>query len=709
MSRKSLILCLSAIGGLLIIIGIAIYYLYSGVDRGADDRPAGGPAVFAAIPSDAALVAYGTVAGLEFFENDAFADLKRRKMSVSLHYSGGFHALYAVDVHKEDRGDIDPVCRYLESEGFEYVHEKGFLLFSKSSSVLKSASRHLSEDVSVRDVHGFMPAFESVSGDKVLMVNGVHVKRLLSEYFTASVHTHSAFVTKVADWYALRVDDTYPLGFEGNLIFDGEQDEFLTCLQACTPGESSVAECLPSYTMFAISIPIRNHDVFRKSYETFADSRGKLNSMLVKQKSLNKANAISPSDFFARLNVTELATASFLIGDRLEKVNLIRIENRDPELIFNDPQIKTLRGYKPAVHQWKYASYISSVYGNMFRLKDESCCTYVNGWLVTGSRKAIEEYVSKGALHYTLKEYASHAGVKGLLSEQPALVVAYFSLTAQKELLKNYMSDQFIEGLARYTGQSQYCPAVLYVSKNDEHIIVSSAVHSLNLNRIKAPLYDRDNTVAVPEGPFKVVNSQTGLINTFYQNKQMSICLRDENGKDLWGVPFDKPICGTAGNVDVFQNGKLQIAFGAGSRLYIIDRLGRYVKGYPVDLGKEILIGPQVYDFNDSGTYSLMVLHGDNTVEMYTLKGKKMPSWKTIAPQNQTIKELPELLEAGEGRYWIVRTSLQTLIYPSDGGEPLTCNTGDKMAMPDSEVILTEDNNVQLTCYDGKRRTIKLK
>ena len=199
------------------------------------------------------------------------------------------------------------------------------------------------------------------------------------------------------------------------------------------------------------------------------------------------------------------------------------------------------------------------------------------------------------------------------------------------------------------------------------------------------------------------------MINTFYQNKQMSICLRDENGKDLWGVPFDKPICGAAGNVDVFQNGKLQIVFGAGSRLYVIDRLGRYVKGYPVDLGKEILIGPQVYDFSGSGQYSLMVLHGDNTLEMYTLKGKKVSSWKTVAPQGQTIKCLPELLEAGEGRYWIVRTSLQTLIYPSDGGQPLTDFTGDKMAMPDSEIILTEDMNVQLMCYDGKVRTIKLK
>ena len=709
MSRKSLILCLSAIGGVLICIGIAIFYLYSGVERVDEDKSVEGPAVFDAVPSDASMVAYGTVSGLGLFDNEAFDGLKRRRMSVSLHYSGSFHALYVVDVRRADADDVLAASKYLQSEGYECLIENEHLLFSKYAAAVNSASRHLAERVSIKDAHGFMAAFESVQGDNVLVISGAHAQRLLSQAFTPAVSQHSAFVSKVADWYALRVEDALQFGFDGNVIFDGEQEEFMTCMMACIPGESTVAECLPSYTMFALSLPIRNHASFRKAYETFADSRGKLNTMLIKQKSLKKENAISPSEFFDRLNVSELATASFLIGDKLEKINLMRVESRDPELIFKDPQIRSMRGYVPAVHEWKYASYLSSVYGNMFRLKDESCCTFVNGWLITGSRAAIEEYVSQGALHYTLKEYASHAGVKGLLSEQPALVVAYFSLTAQKEHLKKYVSGGFLDGLAKYTGQSQYCPAVMYISKNEEHITVSSAVHSLNMNRVKAPLYDRDNTVTVPEGPFKVVNSQTGLINTFYQNKQMSICLRDENGKDLWGVPFDKPICGTAGNVDVFQNGKLQIVFGAGSRLYVIDRLGRYVKGYPVDLGKEILIGPQVYDFSGSGQYSLMVLHGDNTLEMYTLKGKKVSSWKTVAPQGQTIKCLPELLEAGEGRYWIVRTSLQTLIYPSDGGKPLTCNTGDKMAMPDSEVILTEDNNVQLTCYDGKRRTIKLK
>lgn len=709
MSRKSLILCLSALGGLLICIGIAIFYLYSGVERKEEDKSVGGPAVFEAVPSDASMVAYGTVAGFGFFDNAALDGLKRRKMSVSLHYSGGFHALYVVDIRRAEDGDVASACKYLQSEGYECMKERDFLLFSKYSTALMSASRHLSEKVSIMDAHGFMAVFESVFGDKVLVINGAHAQRLLSETFMPKVSNHSAFLTRVADWYALRVDDAFPLGFDGNVMFDGEQDEFMTCLKTCMPGVSTVAECLPSYTMFALSLPIRNHASFRKSYESFADSRGKLNTMLARQKALKKQMSISPSEFFERLNVSELATASFLIGSKLEKINLLRIENKDPELMFMDSGIKTMRGYEPAVHEWKYASFISSVYGNMFRLPDESCCTYINGWLVTGSREAIEAYVSKGALHYTLKEYASHAGMKDILSARPSLVAAYFSLTAQKEFLKNYLSEGFLGGLNTYTGDSQYCPAVMYISKDDKNITLSAMLHSLNLSRTKAPLYDRDNTVAIPEGPFKVVNSQTGLINTFYQNKQLSICLRDENGRDLWGVPFGKPICGTARNVDIFQNGKLQIVFGAESKVYVIDRLGRYVKGYPVDLQKEILIGPEIYDFAGDGKCSMMVLHKDNTIEMYSLQGKKMSSWQTISLVDETIKGLPELLEAGGSRFWIVRTSLQTLIYPFDGGSPLNEYTGDRMIMPDSEVVIVKDKQVEAACYDGKKRTITLK
>jgi hypothetical protein len=167
-------------------------------------------------------------------------------------------------------------------------------------------------------------------------------------------------------------------------------------------------------------------------------------------------------------------------------------------------------------------------------------------------------------------------------------------------------------------------------------------------------------------------------------------------------------LCGTAWNVDYYANGKLQILFGAGREIYMIDRLGRYVSGFPVRLEKDILLGPDVYDFNGTKKYNIMVLHKDNTLEMYNLKGQKPSSWKGIhAPE--TVKSLPERIIAGGKSFWVVRTSIRTLIYPFYGGAALTSFEGDQMIRPDSEVKAVDASSVEVTCYDGRTRTVSLK
>ena len=120
------------------------------------------------------------------------------------------------------------------------------------------------------------------------------------------------------------------------------------------------------------------------------------------------------------------------------------------------------------------------------------------------------------------------------------------------------------------------------------------------------------------------------------------------------------------------------------------------------------MLGPDIYDFSGAGKYNIMVLHKNNTVEMYNLKGKKPDAWKSIAP-DQTIKSLPEKLVVGGKNFWIVRTSIQTLIYPFYGGDPLTVLVGDGRIRPDSSVKVVDDSTVQVSCYDGKNRSIKLK
>lgn len=709
MSRKSLILCLSILGGVLILLGIAVGVLYSGTGDKEDNTAEGYPYVLSAVPSDAMLVSYGKAGSLCPL-NDALADeLGRCDAAVSLHYSGKLHSLYVIDMHRVDETTKDMLDAYVQSEGMKASDSGDLYIFSSSDNILKSALRHAEEGVSVKDAPGFTDAFESVKGRHLLFIPGVHAKRLLSSAFTSKVYKYATFLSKVADWYAFEIDDDQQMSFDGSVVFDGEPDELMTAFVSCIPGISQVADYLPSYTLFAVTLPLDNHSAFRQDFQVFADSRNNLKGMLTRQAALKSKTGISPMELFDRLGVKELATAGMIVRSRLERVILIRVESRDAELLFCDQSVKTLRGYVPKTHEWKYSSFVSSVYGNMFAIDDESCFTYIDGWLVVGSRAAIDEYVTKDALGYTLKEYAAYAGHKNLLSSKPALAVAYFSLTAEKDRLKDYVSKEFIGGFTRHFGEPEYSPAVLYFSKDKDGMTASFDVHALSLSRTKAPSASRDTTVLVPKGPFTILNSYTGKTNSFYQNKFKSLCLQDENGKDLWGVPFDKTICGTAHNVDLYDNGNLQIIFGAGSSLYVIDRTGRYAKGFPLDLKNEICLGPDVYEVRDD-RYA-MVLHKGNTLELYTLPGGKKPSfWHTIDLGEETIKSLPERLSAGDKDFWIVRTAIQTLIYPWTGGKPLTKFKDDAMIRTDSKIVLLEEGQgVEVDCYDGKKRMVKLK
>ena len=176
--------------------------------------------------------------------------------------------------------------------------------------------------------------------------------------------------------------------------------------------------------------------------------------------------------------------------------------------------------------------------------------------------------------------------------------------------------------------------------------------------------------VAVPEGPWEVKNAATGKICLFGQKEDMSLYL-EQDGKTLWSQPFKGgKLCGNAAAVDYYNNGKLQYAFAAGSKIYLYDRLGRPVKGFPTELGKEILLGPAVYDFNGLKRYNILVLHADNSIQMYNFKGVRPDKWKGIAP-GAKILSLPELITEGKNSFWLVRTAAGEEKWPFYGGEKL--------------------------------------
>ena len=548
-----------------------------------------------------------------------------------------------------------------------------------------------------------------MSGHDLIFFSNSHAKMLMNDIFTRKYAAHHPFVASIAKWTVVDLarSDVSGLYATASAVFEEDPSEFMTVLSKSEPSVSKVADVLPSYTVSAISFPMKDIEPYVAAYQGYMDSKQSLQSFRKNQRDLETRTGIKPENFFRRLDVKEVARAVFMTGGALDTVNLIRTGRQDT-LIFVGTQNKSFKDYKPATHAWPYAGYAASVFGKFFDIKDESCFTYIDDWIISGSLDAVEEYVKGRTLDYSLVEYMADAGQKDMLASDNTAMAAYFSLTECPAEHKKIFRKTFASAVQSFAGYCDCCPLVLTVSKGRSGLGMNIQMPKLTMLKTKAPEHERDTTVTVPQGPFKVKNSGTGKINSFYQNSHGSLCLQEEGGKGLWGVPFKGRLCGTAHNVDYYANGKLQIIFGSGSRIYIIDRLGRFVNGFPIDLGKEILLGPDVYDFNGTRAYNIMVLHKDNTIEMYNLKGNKPSSWKTItAPE--TIKGLPERIEVGGKTFWVVRTSVQTLIYPFSGGNALTTFKGDQMIRPESQVKVMDAVSVSVDCYDGKSRTVKLR
>ncbi|MCR5018507.1 MAG: hypothetical protein K6A64_06900, partial [Bacteroidales bacterium] len=313
------------------------------------------------------------------------------------------------------------------------------------------------------------------------------------------------------------------------------------------------------------------------------------------------------------------------------------------------------------------------VLGTTFQVEDSLCLYLGAGWRVYGCKEALDMFQDKDFLELTLKDRLSEAGL-----QIPTGMIAYASLSDAPEIASRYLDDTRTQAVLRYTNGASYAPVMAVLKTGSAPSITLTLSRRMEQDANKGGSFLKDTTVVVPQGPYDVINHNTGKINRLYQNKNLYICLNDENGKGVWGIPFSKHICGRVECIDYYNNGRKQFLFAAGSSIYLLDVKGRFVQGFPVDLGRDIRLGPAAYDFTGAGGYTIMVLHKNNTLQMYNLHGQKPQNWKGIAPEDK-IRDLPELYESDGKRYWIVTTSGTTAVYPFNGGEPLTRKETEKL------------------------------
>jgi hypothetical protein len=158
----------------------------------------------------------------------------------------------------------------------------------------------------------------------------------------------------------------------------------------------------------------------------------------------------------------------------------------------------------------------------------------------------------------------------------------------------------------------------------------NDTLHFVNiyLGRSEAPVqvletvWECELLSKVVKGPFAVRNHYTGATELVLQDDSNRVYLLSETGKVLWHIQTNGPMLSEVHQVDALRNGKLQMLFNTAAELYLVDRNGNAMDGYPIPLPAPATNGVQVADYEGTRDYRFMLAMQGGRLRMYDAKGK---------------------------------------------------------------------------------------
>jgi len=345
------------------------------------------------VPSDALAVIHSEKADKALEILDSLNAMKRidlgkfesKTCALSWCYTGTLSPLLAISVGKSSE-DSTFVSNNIIAQAerlklhWHYIPKsrsasnESILLLSKSEALIASSLRHISEGRSIVDAPHFSDAASGVrDSDDFMLFSGKIAQRVLPREGIAGFSRSqiSKFVDGAADWVIV---DQSAQKIVAKPYYAHAGTSFASMLESLPAGSSEVYEILPDTTHFAISIPIQV-EAYRIARESYLDASVKLTSYRKDIEALKKLTGKSPLNWEKELNIQEVAIAKW--EDR--QILLVR-----PKKAGDDSEIK----------ENPYKGFIPLLYGDVFKIEDDSYHTTFSSWHLFGSKDDLESFIN---------------------------------------------------------------------------------------------------------------------------------------------------------------------------------------------------------------------------------------------------------------------------------------------------------------------------
>lgn len=128
--------------------------------------------------------------------------------------------------------------------------------------------------------------------------------------------------------------------------------------------------------------------------------------------------------------------------------------------------------------------------------------------------------------------------------------------------------------------------------------------------------------------PYVNINPENGEKDIFIYDQNNRIYLINSSGQLLWRRQLNERISSDVFHLELNNNGEGQFAFSTRSAIYIVDRKGEDVDGFPLELQTPASNGVTVVDFFQSNEYNFFIACKNGKAYGFDEKGSPIEGWR---------------------------------------------------------------------------------
>jgi hypothetical protein len=421
----------------------------------------------------------------------------------------------------------------------------------------------------------------------------------------------------------------------------------------------------------------RKNDLQVYSDKTNADAQMQLEKFIGDYAILFKARGSDSDQDCGLIHVSE----ENLMLEFLRAVSDFVFETKDSLRIYRDTE----------------RNLFSNLCGRFFDKKFEYAVSIDNGVLFSNEVSALVNYKNTISERNNLleNERVTNFIDKNLAAESAYLF--YADVFKSKEEITNAVSKNITKLLDQSSEMlDKYESVALSLQKLKSNLFFKTCANfnpksKLYQNTLWETLLDTD----LCENPTPVRNHVTNEKELACVDAKNNLYMLSNTGKILWKRNISEKILGEIHQVDYFDNEKLQLLFNTENYLFLIDRNGKNVTGFPVKLNTPAANGLTLFDYELNKNYRLWVPLKNNTTVCYAINGKKLVDF---SPVNNTGQVRRIMLQQKD--YFILIDSVGKIDVVNRKGETRV-KIKSKVAESTQDIYVEEGKNIETThiCY----------